>query len=384
MKRLLTGLLLIAVLAGTAAAGVAKPERVLAVEWQAGGGKLRWVSPTTMRPVGSAVLNVGGAPADILATSPDGALAAIGGGENGRLRFVRLDGLRPAGLMWLGGASAFKGIWSAPDRLVVLVGGETAEVVVVDPAARRVLHRESLPGLALGVVRVGNRLLTLLAPRGRVGTAQLAVVEADGTVRTVALDGIVAGFAPPAAAGAAGRQASPALAANGSRAVVVGVDRLAEIQLETLAVTGRPIVNRTTQKAAKLVHGWHRSAVWLRGDTIALWGSTLGPEGPSSIGVRLLNVATGTERMLDAFALEAARAGSTLLTYGRDELGGYRLDATRRFTVLRGTDTGYVQTAGRWAYVGSGNSTLFAVVDVAGGRVVGHIRTAKPTTILVP
>src|SRR4249919_368136 len=142
MKRLFTGLLLIAVLAGTAAAGVAKPERVLAVEWQAGGGKLRWVSPTTMRPVGSAVLNVGGAPADILATTPDGALAAIGGGENGRLRFVRLDGLRPAGLMWLGGASAYKGIWSAPDRLVVLVGGEAAEVVVVDPVARRVLHRE--------------------------------------------------------------------------------------------------------------------------------------------------------------------------------------------------------------------------------------------------
>jgi len=383
MKRLLTGLLLVAVLAGTSAAAVTKPERVLAVEWQAGGGKLRWVSPTTMRPVGTTVLNVGGAPADILATSPDGALAAIGGGENGRLRFVRLDGLRPAGLMWLGGAAAFKGIWSMPDRLVVLVGGETAEVVTIDPAARLVLHREPLPGLALGVARAGNRLVTLLAPRGRIGTAQLVAIEADGTVRTVALGGISAGFAP-AATGAAGRQASPALAANGSRAVVVGVDRLAEIKLETMAVTGRPIVNRTTQKAAKLVHGWQRSAVWLRGDTVAFWGSTMGPEGPGSIGVRLLNVVTGTERMLDAFAMEAARAGSTLLTYGRDELVGYRLDATKRFAILQGTDTGYVQTAGRWAYVGSGNSTRFAVVDVARGRVVGHVRTAKPTTVFVP
>jgi hypothetical protein len=384
MKRLLTGLLLIAVLAGTAAAGIAKPERVLAVEWQAGGGKLRWVSPTTMRPVGSAVLNVGGAPAEMLATSPDRAFAAIGGGQNGRLRFVRLDGLRPAGLMWLGGASAFKGIWSTPDRLVVLVGGETAKVVIVDPAARRVLHRQPLPGLALGIVRAGNRLLTVLAPRGRIGTARLVAIEADGTVRTVALDGISAGYGPPAATGAAGRQASPALAANGSRAVVVGVDRLAEIKLETMAVTGRPIVSRTTQRAAKLVHGWQRSAVWLHGDTIALWGSTLGPEEPISIGVRLLNVATGRERMLDAFAIEAARAGSTLLTYGRDEVGGYRLDATKRFTVLQGTDTGYVQTAGRWAYVGSGNSTRFAVVDVARGRVVGQVQTAKPTTIFVP
>ena len=330
MKRLLTGLLLVAVLAGAATAAAAKPERVLAVEWRAGGGTLRWVSPTTMRPTGSAVLNVGGAPADILATSPDGALAAIGGGENGRLRFVRLDGLRPAGLMWLGGASALKGIWSTPDRLVVLVGGKTAEVVVVDPAARRVLHREPLPGLALGVARAGSRLVTLLAPRGRIGTAQLVAIEADGTVRTVALDGIPAGFAPPAATGAAGRQASPALAANGSRAVVVGVDRLAEVQLETMAVSSKPLVSRTTQRAMKLVHGWHRSAVWLRGDTVAYWGSTIGPNGPAPIGVRLLNVASGAARMLDAYAMEAARAGNTLLVYGRDEVGGYRHEAVHR------------------------------------------------------
>ncbi len=110
----------------------------------------------------------------------------------------------------------------------------------------------------------------------------------------------------------------------------------------------------------------------------------MGPEGPDSIGVRLLNVATGAQRLLDGFALEAARAGSTLLVYGRDELGGYRLDGTKRFTALQGTDTGYVQTAGRWAYVGSGNSTRFAVVDVRSGRVVGSVRTAKPTTIFLP
>ena len=203
---------------------------------------------------------------------------------------------------------------------------------MVDPAARRVLHREPLSGIALGVVRAGNRLLTLLAPRGRIGTAQLVAIDADGTVRAAALDGISAGFAPPAKAGDAGRQASPGLAANGSRAVVVGVDRLAEVQLETMAVTGRPLVSRTTQRPAKLVHGWHRSAVWLRGDTVAFWGSTIRPEGPDSIGVRLLTSRPERTRTLDAFAMEAARAGSTLLVYGRDELGGYRLDSTKRFT----------------------------------------------------
>ena len=132
MRQLLTGLLVAAALVGTA--GATQPERVLAVEWQAGGGKLRWVSPTTLRPVGPAVLNVGGAPANVVAVSPDGAIAAIGGGAEGRLRFVRLGTLRQEGLLWLGEGSAFKGVWPAPRRLVVLLGGTRAEVVMIDNA----------------------------------------------------------------------------------------------------------------------------------------------------------------------------------------------------------------------------------------------------------
>ena len=295
MKRLLTALLLVAVLAGTAAAAVAKPERVLAVEWQAGGGKLRWVSPTTMRPVGAAALNVGGAPAGILATSPDGALAAIGGGENGRLRFVRLDGLRPAGLMWLGGASAFKGIWSAPDRLVVLVGGETAEVVVVDPAARRVLHREPLPGLALGVVRAGNRLLTLLAPRGRIGTAQLVV---DRGRRNGAHGGPGRDLRGICAAGRGRSGGPPGLARPRRERLAGGRGRRrppgrGPARDDGRDQRGRSSAARPRRRRSSSTAGIGR-AVWLRGDTVAFWGSTMGPEGPSSIGVRLLNVATGT------------------------------------------------------------------------------------------
>jgi hypothetical protein len=383
MRRLLTGLLLVAALAGTAAA--AQPARVLAVEWEGGGGKLRWVSPTTLRPSGAAVLNVGGAPANLVAVSPDGALAAIGGGERGRLRFVRLDGLRPAGLLWLGEGSVFKAIWASPERLVVLLGGLHSEVVAVDPAARRVLHREQLPGLALGAVRAGDRLLTLLAPTGRVGPARLAVIDADGTVRTAPLGGVEAGFGRPATPRGAGRQASPALATDGSRAFVLGANRLVEVELESLAVRSRPIVRRTTTRAGKLLHGWGRSAVWLRGDTIAYSGWTSRDNAPpASLGVHLLDVATGEARMLDRWATDATRAGDTLLVYGRDELHGYRLDGTRRFTLLAGTDTGYVQVAGRHAYVGSENSTRFTIVDVERARVVGRARTAKPLVLLRP
>jgi hypothetical protein len=37
-----------------------------------------------------------------------------------------------------------------------------------------------------------------------------------------------------------------------------------------------------------------------------------------------------------------------------------------------------------YAYVGSGNSTRFAVVDIRTGRVVGLARTTKPTVVLAP
>lgn len=83
-------------------AGGATPERVLAVEWQAGGGQLRWVSATTLQPAGGASVNVGGAPVDVTAVSPDGTLAALGGGRS-RLRLLDLQPLRSVGFVGLNG-----------------------------------------------------------------------------------------------------------------------------------------------------------------------------------------------------------------------------------------------------------------------------------------
>ena len=383
MRRLLTGLLLAAALASTATA--AQPERVLAVEWEAGGGKLRWVAPTTLRPAAPAVLNVGGAPADIAAVSPDGKVAAIGGGAQGRIRFVRLDGLRQQGrVRWLGTGSVLKGVWSSPRRLVVLLGGARPQAVTVDPAARNVLRREELAGTTMGAVRAGNRLLSLLAPRDRIGPVQLAIVGDDGSVRTVAIPGISAGVTAPASADDVVRFASPGLAAGGSRAVVLGRESLVEVDLETLAVREQRLDPRTTARAQKRLEGWGRHAVWLDGDSIAYagWSATGGTQ--TTIGVHVADVGTGATRTLDARASTVQRAGATLLVHGSGPLRGFRLDGTPRFELLAGEDTGYVQVAGRWAYVGSGNSTRFTVVDLQAGRVAGKAQTTRPTVVLVP
>lgn len=382
MRRLFTGLLLGAALVGTATA--AQPDRVLAVEWQAGGGKLRWVSPTTLRPVGPAVLNVGGAPADIVALSPDRTVAAIGGGTNGRLRFVRLGSLRQEGLLWLGGGSILGGVWASPARLVVLVGHSPLEVATIDPSTRKVVSRERLAGVATGAVRAGSRLLALLTPRDRIGAARLAVIGPGGVVRTAAIPGITGGTTRVSTPEGVSRFAAPGLAALGSRAVVLGPESLAEVDLDSLVTRTQRLDTRTTARALKRVEGWGRSVVWLRDDTIAYSGWSSSGEKIQQTGVRIVDVASGATRVLDARAASVQRTGSTLLVHGNGPLRGFDLDGTQRYETLGGEDTGYVQAAGRYAYVGSRNSTRFAVLDVASGRVVGLARTAKPTVVLAP
>ena len=380
MRRLFTGLFLAAVLVGTA--GAVQPERVLAVEWQAGGGELRWVSPTTLRPVGPAVLNVGGAPANVVAVSPDNAVAAIGGGAEGRLRFVRLGTLRQEGLLWLGEGSVFKGVWPTARRLVVLLGGARPEAVVIDPMAPKVLRREQLAGTAMSAIVAGGRVLALLVQDSGIGPVRLAVIGGDGSVRKVKIPGVPGGVTAPATPQDVAKIASPGLAAQGSRAVVLGRDTLVDVDLETLSVRAQRLESRTTTRAQKLIEGWGRSAAWLHESSIAYSGWSADGEKQSAIGVRLADVDTGTTRVLDAKASSMQRAGSTLLVHGAGPLRGYGLDGTLRYELLGGTDTGYVQVAGRYAYVGSGNSTRFGVVDVRSGRIVGLARTTKPTVVL--
>lgn len=381
MKRLLT--VLAAALIGATAA--AQPARVLAVEWEAGGGKLRWVEPATLEPVGPAILDVGGGPANIVAVSPDRTTAAVGGGMEGRLRFVRLGSLRQQGLLWLRGRTVMKGIWSSPRRLVVLLGSSPVEVVVLDPSTRTVVGRQQLDGVAMGAQRAGNRLVTLLTPQDRIGAVRLAVIGADGSVRIVAVPGITGGATLPLEPAGVARFASPALVANGRSAVVLAQDRLVEVDLASLSVRHQALDSRTTARTGKVIEGWSRGAVWLSANTIAYsgWSFVAGGE-QTTTGVRIADIETGATRLLDSGATSVTRVGTTLLLHGAGTLRGYALDGTPRFELLEGTDTGYVQVAGGYAFVGSGNSTRFAVVDVASGSIIGRATTAKPTTILQP
>jgi hypothetical protein len=360
---------------------------VLGVSWQ-GTGLLSRVDARTLVPVGRKI-DIGKPPTGLLARSPDGRTIALGHGSILELRFVDVRAMRATGRLRLPGlGSILSGIWPSPRRLVALQGGTDAAVLVVDPQARRLLERTPLDGEVTGAVGRGRLLLALLAPRGAIGQARLAVIGSDGRVRTIALPGVVAGFATPAGPDDVVRHASPGFAADpsGRRAVVVTPDALLTVDLETLAVTKLRSLERRPARLAKRIEGWGRRVLWLRGDRIVVTGSNVSSTESrgtrTTTGATLVQLESQTRRALDPSATGVELSGTTLLAYGGSALRGYRLDGSLRFELLRGRDTGYVQTAGRWAYVGSANSTRFTVVDVRAGRVVGTARTPDPTIVL--
>ena len=376
------------VVAGLSAAAVSQPV-VLGVSWE-GSGMLARLDARTLAPVGHRI-DIGTGSTSLVARSPAGRMIALGRGGIPELRFVDLLTMRAVGRLRLPGfGPVLQGFWPAPERLIVLRAGQDPEVVVVDPRTRRVRSRVRLEGEVAGTVSTAGKLLVLLGPRAAIGPARLAVVRRDGTLRTVALPGITAGFAPPVNEETPGRQASPGLAVapTGRRATVVSPDTLLDIDLDTLAVRREPLSVRSPARVGKWIEGWGRRALWIDDDTIAVsgWSYSLVGKQPtqSRIAVRLVEVRSGESSTLDATAAWVARVGDTLLASGGSALRGYRLDGTLRFELLAGEDSGYVQTAGRYAYVGSGNSTRFAVVDTVAGQVLGTVKTPHSTIVLGP
>ena len=368
------------------AAGAAPRPTVLGVSWEAT-GMLSRLDARTLRPVGRR-LDIGRPPTGLVARSPDGHTAVFGHGSVAELRFVDLRTMHASGRLRIAGTgSILEGIWPVPNRLVALRAGSDPAVVIVDPRARRVLGRTPLDGETFGAIATKGRLVTLLAPKRAIGPAKLAVTGPDGSVGVVALPGVEAGFTPARNEQDTGRQASPAVAVSptGARAAVVTPETLLVVDLDRLEVRQRHH-SRAPARVGKLIEGWGRSATWLRGDTIAVSGWRYSVKGErvirSTTGVELVDLASGRARALDPTATSAARAGDTLLTFGGTALRGYSLAGTLRFELLRARDTGYIQTAGRFVYVGGENSTRFVVVDARAGRVLGTARTASPTIVL--
>ena len=246
------------------------------------------LDPTTLRPLpGPRVpleVNMVG-----WSVSPDRSLAVIGDGNgNGLVQLVDLGDMRSLGTVQVDiGATAEASAWLGR-RVAVVAGGPAGapEVVILDPLARQVLARHKLTGLVSAVGHLPGGLVLLLTPDRAIGPARLVVVGGQGTVRTVTLGRVAAGFRPPKVErpDAVGHQRGAGLAVDpaGRRAFVVAPGApVAEVGLDDLKVAyhaiDRPASPLTRLRQwllpaaeAKAVDGPWRQARWVGGGLLAV------------------------------------------------------------------------------------------------------------------
>lgn len=386
------------------------------------------LDPTTLRPLaGPRVkleVNMVG-----WSVSPDRSLAVIGDGNgNGLVQVVDLGAMRSLGTVEAGpGATLEVSAWLGPRRVAAVLGGTggpvgDVEVAVLDPVGRRVLARRTVAGQVSAVGHLPGGLVLLLTPASGIGPVRLAVVAGKGTVRTVTLARVSAGFKPPKVEGpdAVAHQRGAGLAVDpaGRRAFVVAPGApVAEVGLDHLEVAYHALDRPATPldrlrrwllpaAEAKAVRGPWRQARWVGGGLLAVAsgearvahdadGELVQREGVA--GVELVDTARWRAYDLHAAASMVGYQEGRLLLSG----GSWYSDATR--SVSRGVGlTVYgpgnrrplhllgrqfvndVTVRGDLAYVWltRAQSGGYAVVDLRSGRTL-HTGDGDPPILLL-
>ena len=264
---------------------------------------------------------------------------------------------------------------------------------MVDPVARRLLHAAPLEGRPVGVGRTADALALLLAPADEVGAARLAVVDANGVLRSVVLDPIVAGFRHLEASPGESWTPGLALDAAGGRAFVVGSGApIAEVELATLTVRYHEPARRASlldrlqswldpeAHAKGPIAGAWRRASWLGGGFLAVTGEDGRVTGPdhvetTSVGVTLVDTRSWEARTLAPRANGFVFAGGTLLTTMHDPLDaspgiglrGFSRDGSSRFHLLGSQQITLIGTVAGRVFVDAIGGTR--VVRARDGRV---------------
>jgi hypothetical protein len=286
--------------------------------------------------------------------SPDGSRLALGTNlqtctrAGTTLRIVDAARLQSLGDLRIAASGAVQAsAWLAPDRIVAVVGAgrcgsaTQTRVVAVDAATGRVVARTWLLGTLIATARAPGKLVLLLAPRGKVGSAHLAVVDASGAVREKTLEAVGAGEQSAVGPGG-GRTATPGLAVDpAGRAFVVDEwDGLTEVDLKTLRVNSHSLVRRRPAKGS--TSSFERSAVWLGNGILAVSGSDsfnreVGGHreiATTPLGLRIVNTRDWTFRALDPQVSGIELAGGMLFAHG----SSYSYDGT----TTTSTNTGLI------------------------------------------
>jgi hypothetical protein len=276
------------------------------------------------------------------------------------------------------------------------------QALAIDPSSRRVLWRRSIEGSIREVERSSDGLVLLVAPADTIGPAKLVVIGADGSVSSVVLERVLAGFERHDTPGDfVGRTRSPGLAIDllGNRAFVVGAgEPIAQVDLSSTSVS----YHGGSRTLAKAIDGPQRWAAWLGNGMLAVAGSDFSVQTDAQgrmrqtvtpSGLSLIDTRTWSARALQPDASTAMVVGDSLLAYGSgydsasDTITGsgltiYRLDGTTRLHVLARTPVNDVQANGRLAYLFlRDRDGHVLVIDTHVGRILARI--TKPDIALL-
>jgi hypothetical protein len=374
-----------------ATASPARDPSVLAIDWRVPGrGRLVSVDPLTLRPRGTRGVDVAGHGFPF-AFSADRSRLVLSRWEPPSLRIVDARRLRVLRTVPLGGnrrVDVHAVAWLA-GRIVVLLerSSRELEVVRVDPTEGRVVAAFAIRRQIAEVAATENRLVMLLRPLGRIGSARLLVVTPE-RVRTVTLAGIRAGSVP-AREGKPYTTVVPGLAVSRSeaRAWVIGARRSAEVNLRTLAVRYQGEPRHLSLQKGPIV-GSARDVRWLSSGelVVAGWDARRNEQGkivtiPS--GLRLLEPRGWSDRLIQPRALLSYVRSNQLLTIGPGDpecatpmLTAYTLAGMQLYRVCEARATGAVEFAGRYARLGRIDGRV-AIVDLDSGAVVARTRETR-------
>jgi hypothetical protein len=327
-----------------------------------------------------------------------------------RARPARLPGWASA-LLWRG------------DRVVALVEtccSGASEIDLVDQQTRAIVSRTPLGGRVARISRAPDALVLLCVPDNGIGQARLVVASADGSVRSVALANVSAGWVFPSDPNAdpIGTQRLPGIAVDpvGDRAYVVQPTGPAvEVELRTLAVTHHDL-HAAHSALARLAAWWEpaasakgmqgpmRTAQWIGDGFLAVTGQDeqlgVGSNGERVLsdtpaGLAVVDTRDWTIATLDPGANAVKAASGLLLATGStwsstgDQVNAiglvaYGTDRSRRFRLFPGAQAWVDFVLGGRAYVDEGvpNVTRTAVVDLASGKVVGERSGPSPLPLL--
>jgi hypothetical protein len=284
--------------------------------------------------------------------------------------------------------------WLTPRRVV---GWEGRGSFAVDPVAGKLIgaHRFEAALLDAGAGR--DTVVALLGAARGTRTCRLAVVGLSAQIRLVTLERAHCsapidedGTVPEEARER--RHAALAVDTAGNRAFVVAAgDPVAEIDLSTLRVTYHELAERTTAARTKwLFPGWERTASWLGDGRLAVGGVDYGEgyvdasgylrQTRTPAGVRVVDTAAWTSRLLDARAEDFAVAGARLLTFGADGVRGFDPDGSPVFHALAGRAVYSVQVARGTAYAAPAGEPI--ALDTASGTVIRRVGGPIPQLLV--